>query len=61
MQLASATRGPWSVGHVQPIGRPCSAWMYYATKDIKEKGVKFGRNFRNLEWDWPWPAIATGS
>ena len=38
--------------HVQPVGRPCGSWVYYAMRDVtKDKGQHTG--CRSLEWNWP--------
>ena len=50
IQLFFAAGAP---GHVQPIGRPCSTWLYYAMKDVSDVGVKLGQNNRILDCDWP--------
>ena len=23
-------------GHVQPVGRPCGTWVYYAVRDVED-------------------------
>ena len=45
-QLLFATRIP---EHVQPVGRPCGTWMYYAMRDVKDMEQQMG--YRSLEWN----------
>ena len=47
--------------HAQPIGRPCSTWVWHAMKGVMGMRVKLGQNFHNLGWDWPVLATRRGS
>ena len=37
---------------MQPVGRSCGTWMYYAMRDVKDMGQQMG-----YEWNWPKEAM----